>query len=363
MKTLPKYLTKEFSKLLCLCLIIFVSLYLIIDFVLKLDSFIEARAETSVVLDYFISKIPLVIYQMLPVATLISVIIMFSLLKKRNELTAMKVSGLNIFRVTQPIFVCAVLLGVMLFLLNEIVVSYTTSRSNQIWNTEVDRRDPTQFQGINEKWYKGSEGIYWMRRFDFINQTMERPTFYFVDDSFTLIKRIDGQKAVWKQGKWTVEKGIVQEITPQGGYRTEKFETPRWLPLKETPETFLKSFGEEDRHPEDMSYWQLKQYAQRVIAEGYDNTEYVVYMNIKIAFPFIVLIMVLVGIAISLRVEKAGIPLAISAGVGLCFLYILALGFTRSLGISGILPPILSAWLTNLIFLFFGVYLMMRVER
>lgn len=363
MKTLPKYLTKEFLKLLCLCLIIFVSIYLIIDFVLKLDNFIEARAETSIVLDYFISKVPLVIYQVLPAATLISVIIMFSLLKKRNELTAMKASGLNIFRLTQPIFICAVLLGIMLFFLNEIVVPYTISRSSQVWNTEVDRRDPTQFQGINEKWYKGSEGIYWMRRFDFINQTMERPTFYFMDDSFTLIKRIDAQKAVWEQGKWTVEKGIIQEITPQGDYRTEKFETPRWLPLKETPETFLKSFGEKDRDPEDMSYWQLKQYAQRVIAEGYDNTEYVVYMNIKIAFPFIVLIMVLMGIPIPLRLEKAGIPLAISAGVGLCFLYMLALGLTRSLGISGILPPILSAWLTNLIFLFFGVYLMMKVER
>jgi len=133
--------------------------------------------------------------------------------------------------------------------------------------------------------------------------------------------------------------------------------------LKETPETFLKSFGEENRDPEDMSYWQLKQYAQRVIAEGYENTEYVVYMNIKIAFPFIVLIMVLMGIPISLRLEKAGIPLAISAGVGLCFLYMLSLGLTRSLGISGILPPILSAWLTNLIFLFFGLYLMMKVER
>ncbi len=343
-------------------MIIFVSIYLIIDFVLDLDNLIEARAETSIVLDYYISKTPLVIYQVLPAATLISIIIMFSLLKKRNELTAMKANGLNIFRVTQPVFVCGVLLGIMLFFLNEIVVPYTTSRSNQIWNTEVDKQDPTQFQGINEKWYKGSEGIYWMRRFDFINQTMEHPTFYLMDDSFTLIKRIDGQKAVWEQGKWTVEKGIIQEITSQGGYRTENFET-LLMPLKETPETFLKSFGEEDRDPEDMSYWQLKQYAQRVIAEGYDNTEYAVYMNIKIAFPFIVLIMVLMGIAISLRLEKAGIPLAISAGVGLCFLYMLALGLTRSLGISGILPPILSAWLTNLIFLFFGVYLMMKVER
>ena len=362
MKTLPKYLTKEFLKLLCLCLIIFISIYLIIDFVLKLDNYIEARAQTSIMLDYYISITPLVITQMLPVATLISVIIMFSLLKKRNELMAMKASGLNIFRVTQPIFVSAILLGMMLFLLSEIVVPYTTLKSNEIWDIEVDKRDPTQFHGINQKWYKGADAIYWMRRFDYANQSMEGPTFYFFDDSFHLIKRIDGQRAVWKQGRWAVEKGIVQEIAPDGGYRTEKFET-LLLPLEETPETFLRSFGEDKQSPEDMSYWQLKRYAQRVIMEGYDNTEYVVYMNYKIAFPFIILIMVIMGIPISLKLEKAGIPLAISVGVGLCFLYMLVLGLTRSLGLSGILPPILSAWLANLIFLFFGIYLMMKVER
>ena len=364
MKTLPKYLTKEFFKLLFLCLIIFISIYLIIDFVLKLDNFIKARAQTSIVLDYYISITPLVITQMLPVATLISVIIMFSLLKKRNELMAMKASGLNIFRVTQPIFVSAILLGMTLFLLSEIVVPYTALKTNEIWDIEVDKRDPTQFHGISQKWYKGSNAIYWMRRFDYANQSMESPTFYFFDDSFRLIKRIDGQRAVWEHGRWAVEKAITLEVTPDCGYRTEKFETePLFLPLEETPETFLMSFGKKDEDPENMSYWQLKRYAQRVIMEGYDNTEYVVYMNYKIAFPFIILIMVLMGIPISLKLEKAGIPLAISVGVGLWLLYVVVLALTRSLGLLGILPPILSAWLANLIFLFLGIYLMMKVER
>jgi lipopolysaccharide export system permease protein len=300
---------------------------------------------------------------MLPVATLISVIIMFSLLAKRNEFTAMKTCGLDIFRVTQPIFVSAVLLGMICFMLNELVVPYTSSKSNEIWDIEVHKRNQAQFHGINQIWYKSSNAICWMRHFDYANKALQHPTFYFFDDSFRLIKIIDGEKAVWIGGKWHVEQATVQEFDSDGGYQTDKFETLQLLSLKETPETFLRSFGKNERSPEDMSFWRLKRYAQRVIMEGYDNREYVVYMNYKISFPFIILIMVLIGIPISMKFEKIGTPFAISLGVVSCFLYYVILGFARSMGLSGILPPVLSAWLANLVFFFFGVYLMMKVER
>ncbi|MBN1830724.1 MAG: LPS export ABC transporter permease LptG [Deltaproteobacteria bacterium] len=363
MKILSKYLAKEFTKLLILCQIIFVFIYLMIDFVQKIDNFVHAQVSTMNILSFLIYKIPFIFTQMLPVTTLISIIIMFSLLAKRNEFTAMKACGLDIFRVTQPVFVSAVLLGMVCFILNELVVPYTSSKSNEIWDLEVRKRDPTQFRGINQIWYKSADAIYSMRHFDYANQSMERPTFYFFDDSFRLIKIIDGKKAVWIRGKWHVEQGTFQEFDSKGGYETGRFETLRLLSLKETPETFLRSFGEKEMSPEDMSFLRLKRYAQRVIMEGYDNREYLVYMNYKISFPFIILIMVLIGIPISMKYEKRGTPFAISLGVCLCFLYYVVLGFSRSMGLSGTLPPILSAWLTNLVFLFFGVYLMMKVER
>ena len=363
MKILSKYLAREFTKLLILCQIIFVFIYLMIDFVQKIDNFVHAQVSVGIILSFLIYKIPLIFTQMLPAAALISVIIMFSLLAKRNEFTAMKSCGLDIFRVTQSIFVSAVLLGMICFLLNELVVPYTSSKSNEIWDVEVGKRDPTQFQGINQYWYKSSDAICWMRHFDYANQSMERPTFYFFDDSFRLIKIIDGEKAVWIGEKWHVEQGTVQKFDSNGGYQTERFETLRLSSLKETPETFLQSFGEKDRSPEDMSFMRLKHYAQRVFMEGYDNTEYVVYMHYKIAFPFIILMMVFFGIPISMKFEKIGTPFAISLGLCIYFLYYIVLAFARSLGLSETLPPILSAWLANLVFFFFGVYLMMKVER
>ncbi len=363
MKIFSKYLVKEFAKLLVLCQIIFVFIYLFLDFILKIDNFVHAQVSAAIMLSFLIYKIPLIFTQMLPVATLISVIIMSSLMAKRNEFTAMKACGLDIFRVIQPIFVSAVLLGMICFMLNELVVPYTSSKSNEIWDIEVDKRNPTQFHGIDQKWYKSSNAIYSMRHFDYANQTLQRPTFYFFDDSFRLIKIINGEKAAWIGGKWHVEQGTVQEFGSDGGYQTDRFETLPLLSIKETPEDFLRSFGERERSPEDMSFLRLKRYAQREAMEGYDNREYVVHMNYKIAFPFIILIMVLIGITISMKLENIGTSFAVSLGVCFCFLYYIVLAFSRSLGLSGVLPPILSAWLTNLVFFFFAVYLMMKVER
>jgi lipopolysaccharide export system permease protein len=358
MKVLSKYLAAEFLKLLCLCQIIFVSIYLIIDFVQKIDNFIEAKVSTGIMLAYFLYKTPLIFIQMLPPATLISVIILFSLLKKRNELTAMKACGLNIFKVVQPIVVTGVMISISLFLFSEIVVPHASSKFNEIWEIQVEKRGPTQFYGMNQIWYKGSGSIYWMRGFDYQKGVMERPTFYFFDDSFQLIERIDGERAIWDEGKWKIEEGIIQRASDEGIYRPTKF-TDLYLALEETPETFIRS----EKDPEEMSYWQLKHYAKRVLMEGYDNTRYLVDMNFKIAFPFIIPIMVLMGTPISLRVEKGGVAFAIFIGMGICFLYLVTLGFTRSLGLSGILPTILSAWLGNLIFLFLSIYLMMKVAR
>jgi lipopolysaccharide export system permease protein len=72
--------------------------------------------------------------------------------------------------------------------------------------------------------------------------------------------------------------------------------------------------------------------------------------------------MILIGIPIALGMKKGGTPLAVSLGIAACFLYLVVFGFTRSLGLSGALPPILSAWFANVAFFFFGSYLIMRVE-
>ena len=302
-------------------------------------------------------KIPLIITQMVPVSTLISIIVMLSLMKKNNEIIAMKACGINIFEISKPIMVVSLFVATAMFLFSELIVPYTSSRSNEIWYVQVKKKDPTRFYGRDHIWYKGLNSFYLIRHFDSKKNIMDDLTFYFFDDSFRLLKRIDARKGTWTGHNWKIQKGIIQEAKDEGGYSLTRFEEI-YIILPEDPDAFVRPV----RKPEEMSYWQLKRYAERIRLEGYDATEYLVDMNIKFALPFINIVMVFIGIPIALGLKKGGTPLAVSLGIGTCFLYLANFGISRSLGLSGLLPPILSAWSANVIFFFLGAYLMIRLE-
>ena len=70
MGILTKYLCKEFVKLLLFCQTSFVFLYLVIDFIQKIDNFMEEQASNYSMLLFFLYKIPLIAVQMAPVAAL-----------------------------------------------------------------------------------------------------------------------------------------------------------------------------------------------------------------------------------------------------------------------------------------------------
>ena len=357
MGTIPKYLCKEFFKLLILCETVFVTLYLVIDFTQKVGDFMEASASNHAMFMFFIYKLPLVVIQMAPAACLISVVVLFSFMKKIIKLTALKACGVSIVKLSLPVLTASIGLALAVFLFSELVVPYTSEKSNDIWHSEVKKHGQKRFYNRMNIWYRSAQAIYWIRHFDGERMIMEDPAFYFFDDERHLVERIDAKKATWMEDSWKLEEGIILKLREDGSYGFERFNEMD-LMLPETPESFLKT----DKLPEEMSYWELRRHAKITAREGYDDTHFIVDQNLKLAFPLLSFIMVLMGIPIALILKKGGPPLAVCLGIATCFLYIMTFGLTRSFGYAGILPPILSAWLANILFLLLGTYLMMRVE-
>lgn len=358
MRVFTKYLIREFFKLLIICQGIFIAVYLMIDFTGGIDDFIKADAPKIFMFAYYGYKIPAVFVQMLPVSTLTAVIVLFSIMKKQNEVIALKACGANIWNITQPLITTAFFLSVGLFLFSETVVPHTSSASNEIWRVQVNKETPGSFHGQNNIWYKGSRCIYWIKRFDNQKQIMLDPTLYFFDPDFRVTKRIDGRVGVYEDPKWLIKDGIAQVLKENGEYDLRRFKA-LGLDLPERPDDFIR----QEREPEEMGYNQLKRFAQALQTEGYDATRYFVEINIKIAFPFVVLIMTLIGAPVALWKKEMGAPIAVSIGIALCFVYLLILGLSRTLGFAGVLPPVLSAWMANAVFLFVGIYLMIHMDR
>jgi lipopolysaccharide export system permease protein len=330
---------------------------LTIDFIQKIDNFIDAGAPSGSVIAYFLYKTPYIMMQMVPITVMLAVILTFCFMEKNNEITAMKACGISIFKISIPIICLSILIAASVFLFSEFVVPSSSTKSNEIWYDEVKKDKKTFFYGHKHIWYRGKNSIYDINFYDPKKMIMRKATFYFFDDSFRLLKRIDAKKGVWDNGVWKLYDGIVQNIGDRVKYGMEPFDIIE-LNIPEGPDAFVKRM----RGPEEMSYWELKRYAENVGLEGYDATRYLVDMNIKIAFPFVNLIMILLGIPIALINKRGGTPLAVSLGVVACFFYLVVFGFSRSFGLSEILPPVISAWLANFIFFFVGSYMFIHID-
>jgi lipopolysaccharide export system permease protein len=357
MKIITRYLYKEFFAYFFVCLIASFVLFLVIDFFAKIDNFFEANVPLGIALSFFFYRIPLIVQQMIPISVLISIMLMFGLMNKHNEILALRGSGLNLFNLSYPLIGISILIGVGSFFLSESIVPITSPKANRIWDIQVQKRASRGAYKLSHIWYRGNDSIYQIRTFDSRKNVIEGLTIFFFDKDFTLIKRIDAGKATWNEDQWNLSDGLVQTIEADGSWKSVRFKHHS-IQVPEGPENFKHSM----KAPEEMSFWELRNYTKKIRKEGYDSTRGEVDLNIKIAFPFISLVLTLVGIPLALRKKKGGIPLNITIGIGISFLYLLTFGLSRSLAISGVLPPILGAWMANLLFLLLGIYFILAEQ-
>ncbi|MCG2758135.1 MAG: LptF/LptG family permease, partial [Desulfobacteraceae bacterium] len=93
MSIIHKYLTREIFNYLFFILAVVISIYVAVDFFEKIDDVMEAGLPFSRLLVFLAFKIPFIIAQIIPVCILLSVIVVFGLMTKNNELIALKSSG------------------------------------------------------------------------------------------------------------------------------------------------------------------------------------------------------------------------------------------------------------------------------
>jgi lipopolysaccharide export system permease protein len=103
-KVLHRYLIREmalyFSAVLLLVLILFVA----IDYLGRMDHFIESGISLFRALAFVLLKAPFMAVLFIPVGTLLSVLVVFGIMAKKNELVALRGGGVSIYQLFRPVF-------------------------------------------------------------------------------------------------------------------------------------------------------------------------------------------------------------------------------------------------------------------
>lgn len=386
MPIIYRYITKEIFRYSAIILITVVGIYLVVDFFERIDNFMEAGLPVSRTLTYLAYKIPMIIAQILPVALLLSVLVTFGLMGKYNELTALKSGGVSYYSLLKPVGVVGVVFAVLLFMAAEIFVPVTAGEANAIWWKEVKKRAAVLSQEKNI-WLKEERRITHIKYYDRDQRAAFGITVYIFDRKFHLMERIDAGRAVYAPEAGTAEKkassvrsreaskggnglnpsgrwnfyGMMKQVrdNASGQYQVTSEAGPVVLELGILPEnleTVIKT-------SEEMGFVELYEYIRRIESEGYDATRYRVDLQAKLAFPFVCVILSLVGVGIAGRANiRDGLPVGIAYGIGIAFLYWIFYSFCLSLGYGGMLPPVVAAWAADVLFLCFAVITLLNAD-
>lgn len=330
------------------------------------DKITEYNLPISVAILIFCYKIPEYIAYALPISTLLTTLIIYGRLSSDRELIALGSFGVNVYRLITPALVFSLVVTLLTFLLNELIVPAANYQANLIQNPFIPKTElnlqkkdifyPEYEQSFTDNKLAASKlkTIYFAEQYQ--DKSLQQVTIIcFAQDKINQI--ITAKSAQWNQEKqvWDLFKVEINNITEDiETIANQQFEHKQ-LPLS----SIMFQIVAQERSPEDMNIGQAQKYLTLIRDSGKEQeiARFAVRIQQKYAFPFICFVFALIGSALGANYSQINKSKGFGLCVGIVFIYYL-LGFAiGSLGIAGIISPLVAAWLPNILCLNVGIWL------
>jgi LPS export ABC transporter permease LptG/LPS export ABC transporter permease LptF len=358
---LDRYLLREFGKISLLVLGSTVVLFVVVDYATVIAAEVaEHRVPLSVVTSYYRYFIIQILHWALPITVLIGTLVTFGILSRNNEVTAIKSSGVSLYRVALPIVMIAAIISGVSYLMLDFVLPYANERVARLKERIEGKETATSFTIDQRQWIFG-KGRYLFNflTYDRANKVLSQvQVFEFDPVDFDLTRRIYADEARWDGVGWVFVNGWIRSFDESGESSYTPILQPVRLHYPERPEYFAL----EARRPEQMTYAQLRRHIDDLEASGYSSGELRVELYEKTSWPAISLVMALIALPFSFKIGKRGALYGIGIALFLAFVYWTFFGIFTKFGEVGNLPAILSAWSANILFALAAIYLFLRIE-
>ena len=359
MRIHDRYILGGFWRNFLLGLVAFLVIYVTVDVNEEIDNFYDHKATFGEIASYYVFQIPWILVLVLPVSTLLSTVFTLGRMARENELTAFISSGTPLVRVARPILVSAFLISIGAMVFGEFVVPFSNRRADRIMAVEIEgRKEQESYRYRTNLHYQGEGNRTWYaERYDVNVGVLIGVTIHQYDGP-RLVRRTDAKKAYWDGARWVFMDGVVREF--RGEEETvapfDRLELPD---LPERPE----DIAEVEIAPEEMTFFELRRYIGKLRRGGGEIDRYLVDLYFKFSFPFTNLIFAVIGVALSSAKRKPSMAAGFGLTLLISFMYYGILRIGQSLGHSGVMQPLLGAWLGNLVFVFVGSLLLYRANR
>jgi len=310
-------------------------------------------------------KAPSGVVQLLSMITVLTSLTMFIGLSRNSELVAARAAGQSALKMLAAPVTLALVLGVFAVTVFDPLAATALKQ----YETETGRYDT----GTISAYSLGRKGL-WLRqgsdhgqtvifaeRANFDGTLLSGVTFFEFSPDGVATRRIKANYARLRDGGWQLGPGKVWTLNQPDTVpdKTARTFSEMTLNSELTAGQILDSFGD----PSTIPIWEMNAFINRLERSGFSANRHRVYFQIELATPVLLVAMVLLGAALSMRPARAG-------GTGLKVLITVLLGlgvyiiqdFAQILGANGAISVMAAAWGPPISVLFLALGLVLHLE-
>jgi len=361
MRTLNRYLWQETTLSILMIMLGLLSMFSFFDLIQELDSLGRGNYNINNMLVFVFLSIPGHVYEVVPVAVLIGMMVSLGSLSRSSELVVMRVSGLSIIDIGLALIKVGLIFTALTFLVGELITPVSEKTAQRMRIQATDAVVAQDFR--SGLWVKDNHSFVNVETV-LPNATLLNLNIYEFDESFKLRTISNAKEANyiderWKLSEVTQTKFNETEKADQSIIQTGFFDKANWESAirPELLNILLVA-------PEKMSAWNLYSFISHLASNKQKTTRYEVALWSKMIYPLACAVMVILALPFGfLQQRSSSTSTKIFIGILLGVVYQIMNRVFIHLGVLNDWPPLMSAITPTILFLFAGISLIFIIER
>lgn len=349
---LDRYIIGKFLSTFFFTIAIFVVIAVVFDYSEKADDFIRGGVSLKeIFFTYYLTFIPYYCSILSPLIVFVAVIFFTAKMANNTEIVAILSSGVSFIRLMYPYFLSSVILALMVFALNGYIIPPANRVRYDFEAKYLRHAELNKERNIHMK-LAGNSYAY-MESFNNLENTglkFSLEKFHGLDMNYKLVANYikwDSVKSTWKMYDYTIR--LVDGLHEKMLSGKEKDTILDFQP---------KDFARNNTFKETMNMNELHRFIAREEERGTGGVEtYQFEMYKRYALPFSTFILSLIGVSLSSKKVRGGVGLHLGIGIGCSFAFIVLIQFSNVFATQGGVPPVIAAWIPNILFGIVALYL------
>jgi len=353
MKILDRYLSKYFFPSYLWASFTFLFFYLLVDFLTHVGEFTKNQAQIGEVFTYYLySALPLWI-KLSPLAVLMGVWFSIGQLTQHNEILSIRLCGISILRVIQPLIIWGLLISFLGLGFNLRLIPFSKQKQEETWQGKIQGQSEYLHKVRRNLAFPNPEGdIFYVREFNGKEGTIQGISLIRKSEQGRLVREMVAQEALWQEGKWILRDGVVREFAEDGKLKkTLQFKEKEIELLPPPADLWLYQ-----RDPSLQTMDKIKSYLQQARQTGSKSNSYLTEYHSRYSLPFINLTLLILSIPFCLLSLQQNIVGRMGWALGFSLIYYVLFSLMVALARKGTISPPVAVWLPNLVFLSLGLF-------